>query len=739
MESKKVTSYTQRYKIRTNLNIHPRSIKMTTSIDTLIDEEYVSGSDSDCDNLPEVVMDLSRSVDKRINALEKYYIKEGDNAMELLSTLVGMYQMSGSKLIEHFFYRICTHGQVSSFLKLEAAKNLLDYEELQEGSDSDEDEDEKKGRIARDEQVRKNNADRKVLGFKALDYVCYDLNSIPTPCRIEAICRLMESTDFQTNTEAYFREFVRDENIDCDFRYKTILSLEKIGADLMKEEIGELFSEREFVVHLYESLEPVITKLFPKIKPMNLPKNKQLRFWNEMIFHLSYDDIREVYKEKFPEKPCGCDFFIREAQLAFLFHNPNMTCYRILCGQYLLQKCELTETKRFQVEKQVLEFAKDEELDYNCRADAADVLLRLGSDGMKQHGRDVIMELGKVDGEIRTVFDNAQNVHTEKVEESVTEALGFLSALPLYKVKKKPIEFNYVNEQVEKMLKDERKSLMILEDGKENCDHCESHIEDKVEDGDKKFCSDECLHFYFRDEKIRVAMNRIYMDRALYSKFNSSLANILLKVYTYIVTHEEESIQQQMYKRLLEELEEMSGTCSSGFATRLINVISGFGQFNIRISYEDQIVANFTGRLNAAARQITESDSIFRGKRVKDVVELWLNRAENIGERDKIENKLNPSGKPEKYPKTDDVVDEFLSENQEDRVEQCVQDFAEAVLNEMVTASSNYAARQNFTLFFRSYVSVIREELASEFKDLVTSTDFDLYFRKALMVYEGEF
>jgi hypothetical protein len=707
---------------------------MITAIDALLDSVYVSEDEEyDYENLPEVVMDLSRPVVVRLNALEEYYEREdvGENAIEVLSTLAGMYQMSGSKLIEQFFYHICTNGQLSAFLKLEAAKSLLDYEEMEEGSDNEE---EREAREQRNADIQQRNAERKVLGFKALDYVCYDLETMPTPCRIEAICKLMESSEFQTNADAYFREFVRDDKVECDFRYKTILSLEKIGADLMKEEIGDLFSDKEFVAHMYESLEPVISKLFPKIKPN--PRNR--KFWDQVIFQLSYDDIRGIYREKFPGKQCGRDFFIRKSQLAFLFHQPNMAYYRTLSGQYLLQKCELTETRRFQVETEILELAKDEELDYNRRADAADVLLRLGSDSMKQHGKDVIMELGRVDGNIRTLFDNAQNVHTEEVEESVAEALEFFSVLPLYKVKKIPIDFEYVNEQVEKMMKEERECLRVDEGGKEKCDHCESSIEDKVESEENKFCSNECLRFYFRDEKIRVALNRIFMDRALYSKFNSTLVNILLKVYTYIVTHEEESIRQQMYKRLLEELEEMSGTCSSGFASRLINVISGFGQFNIRISYEDQIVANFTGRLNAAARHIADTDSIFRSTRVIDVVDLWLNREENKGMRNKIEDKLNPSGKLEKRPKTKDVIIEFLRENREDKIEKCIDDFLEAVLNEMMVSSSNHASRQNFSLFFRTYVSIIREELANEFKDLITDSDFDLAFRRALIVYDAE-
>jgi hypothetical protein len=194
-----------------------------------------------------------------------------------------------------------------------------------------------------------------------------------------------------------------------------------------------------------------------------------------------------------------------------------------------------------------------------------------------------------------------------------------------------------------------------------------------------------------------------------------------------------------MYKRLFEELEEMSGTCSSGFATRLINVISGFGQFNIRISYEDQIVANFTGRLNTEARKISEENSIFRSTRLHDMVEIWLSHPERQKMVEQIEKILNPSGKFEKRPNRSDVVVEFLRENRNDKIEKCVEDFAEAVLNEMTVPSSSYASRRNFSLFFRTYVSIIREELAAEFKNLVDSTQFDFAFRRAIMNYDTGF
>ena len=169
--------------------------------------------------------------------------------------------------------------------------------------------------------------------------------------------------------------------------------------------------------------------------------------------------------------------------------------------------------------------------------------MQLGSPAMKENGRSIIMQLGGPEDKVLTVFDNAQNVHNQEVEESVAEVLEFFAMMPLKMVNKQIIEFDYVKEQVENMLK----KL------KENMD------KDKFKD---------------REKKIQVALSRINLDRALYSKYNSTLSNILIKVWSYLIGHEHED---EMRKRLLEELEEMSGTCSTGFASRLINVISGFG------------------------------------------------------------------------------------------------------------------------------------------------------------------
>ena len=376
---------------------------------------------------------------------------------------------------------------------------------------------------------------------------------------------------------------------------------------------------------------------------------------------------------------------------------------RFLAAQYLLQKCSLILEEKNNIEHMLLGFATDEELDYDRRADAADVLLQLGSEEMKQYGRNIIRELGQIDGGVATIFNNAQNVHIKEVEKSVIEILEFFATFPTHTINEIAIDFTYIESQITNILKKEK-------------------------DPDAVTPTE-------REEKIRLALNRIHMDQALYSKFNNTLDNILIKIWSYIRGHE---CEDELRKRLLEELEEMAGTCSTGFVSRLINVVSGFGLFNIRISWEDQIVANFSGRLNACARTILNDDSIFHKNKLNDVVVLWLNEPDQKDIRTNLINKLLIQEDLGEVPKMENIVDDFLLENRAEKTELCLEHFSLQVITEMSISSSTLEARQYFALFLRSNIAAIREEMYAEFKEHLDDTSFDLYMRKALMHYEGE-
>lgn len=670
---------------------------MTTNIDDLV-EEINNNKEIDYDNLPATILDLSKNLSVRMEALELYHDEKGPETTEIISRLNGMYQMSGISILEQFLCKIACNGKIDILLRFEASKALLAYKELEddiEATDTDEEIQEKE---AENKLVQMRNMKRKENSVRTLHQICLNSSTLPTPCRIECIISLLELNGYSEEVNSYFITLVNDQNIDCEFRYRTILSLEKRALDYYKNILSNYYDHKAFATELFNEFIELIRKEFPDFSP-SIENHKLLEL---LITRMDYDFAKKMLHKHTSQK-CLFETLLFNAQLAFLENASNMTYFKVLAGQYLLQKFTLTLLQREDVESILFDIASDTELDYDRRADAADVLLQLGSPAMKSNGRDIIMQLGGAEGIVRTVFDNAQNVHNEEVEESVAEVLEFFAMMPLKMINKQVIEFEYVKEQVEDMLK----KL------KENMD------EDK---------------FKTREKKIQVALSRINLDRALYSKYNSTLSNILIKVWSYLAGHEYE---EEMRKRLLEELEEMSGTCSSGFASRLINVISGFGEFNIRISWEDQITANFSGRLNAAARKITLNDGIFYNEKLEDVMKLWFNAAEQKELKESIIEKLQTSEYITSNPTLTNVVDYYLDDDMDEKSTIAIEYFAENVLNEMALPSSSTHERLHFSLFFRTYVAYIREEMYQEFKDHLDDTSFDLYMRKAMMHYEG--
>jgi hypothetical protein len=566
-------------------------VTLIADLQSSVEESKTIIIDRDQESLSELIVDLSLPIETRIQGIEMYFANFGqEESNEIINRLSMMYTMSGTKILEKYLYAMCMKCKISTFLKITAAKSLCYFNPEKE------------------------------LGYKALDTVCKDMEDVATPCQIEAVCLLMLHTTYKKQSLQYFCNIINNLKLDCDYRYKTILSLE----------------------------------------------NKEIP--------------ARVY-------------FIKESALLFFKNQNNRTLYRILAGQYLIQKTKIKGKELEQTELTLMSFAQDPDLDYNIRADAADVVLQLGSEENKKTAREIIMMLGRQDGDVKTIFDNAQNVHVDEIEQSVLEALEFLSGISMKTLSGVPgtaqITFEYVKKQIEEELekskpKEPKRKTKKYKDEKKNYDE--------------------------KEDKIKISLNRIYMDRALYSNYNCSLLHILLKIWTYLSTHKS---YEDMKNRLLEELNDMSGTCSSGFASRLVNVISGYGDFNLTISWRDQIVANFTGRLNARARDIASEEHIQKNGKLYNFRECNY-----IGCN--VENDDHRSDDAQHKKKLLNMLEKFQ----------------ENVLEEMTVNSNEFAARKNFLKFFRKNMLGIRQELYEEFKEHIPDTDFDLYFRAAIATYE---
>lgn len=566
-------------------------VTLIANLQSSVEESKTIIIDRDQESLSELIVDLSLPIETRIQGIEMYFANFGqEESNEIINRLSMMYTMSGTKILEKYLYAMCMKCKISTFLKITAAKSLCYFNPEKE------------------------------LGYKALDTVCKDMEDVATPCQIEAVCLLMLHTTYKKQSLQYFCNIINNLKLDCDYRYKTILSLE----------------------------------------------NKEIP--------------ARVY-------------FIKESALLFFKNQNNRTLYRILAGQYLIQKTKIKGKELEQTELTLMSFAQDPDLDYNLRADAADVVLQLGSEENKKTAREIIMMLGRQDGDVKTIFDNAQNVHVDEIEQSVLEALEFLSGISMKTLSGVPgtaqITFEYVKKQIDEELekskpKEPKRKTKKYKEEKKNYDE--------------------------KEDKIKISLNRIYMDRALYSNYNCSLLHILLKIWTYLSTHES---CEDMKNRLLEELIDMSGTCSSGFASRLVNVISGYGDFNLTISWRDQIVANFTGRLNARARDIASEEHIQKNGKLYNFRECNYIGCD-------VENDDHRSDDAQHKKKLLNMLEKFQ----------------ENVLEEMTVNSNEFAARKNFLKFFRKNMLGIRQELYEEFKEHIPDTDFDLYFRAAIAKYE---
>ncbi len=323
-------------------------------------------------------------------------------------------------------------------------------------------------------------------------------------------------------------------------------------------------------------------------------------------------------------------YYARYVAERFVDFAANLFTYRVVACQYILEKCEPDDRLQKKCEEFLLSVAEDVEIGEDVRADACDVILQYGTEEARAAGRRLLFVLGGGEQTRNNIYKNSQNVHVRAIEESVQRIIDLLSAY--YPENAKLYTFSEVCDDLHRLLDEEKVEKTIR-------------------------------------ESVEGALARISIDRAVYGHSNMGLSTILARVWTYIQNSE---FREELQKRLIEELVESNEKCSTGYAGRLVNTLSGFDEkMSVGISFEDQIIANLEGRLNARIRLIEDAE-----------------------EMDKI-------------------------------------------LEEMTIPVIEYDKRSHFLRFFRQHISKIREEMYSEFCGHMDDTDYDFYFRKAIIHYEG--
>ena len=421
-----------------------------------------------------------------------------------------------------------------------------------------------------------------------------------------------------------------------------------------------------------------------------------------------------------------------ECLLYFLGDRRNRTTYRILTASLLLSdlkpraephsRAEPTpewEISSDVVLAQVEIFASDEGLDIYLRGDAADVMIGYGNAETQARGRQILNEIGR---EGFGIYNDGQNVHSSGVEQSVSESVIML--------RKWAIEHQVDTSKFDNAYLTIMQKAIVEEWGEEVCDTMET------------------------------SLLRIRLITRLYNEMKPS--QIFTTIIAWISKRESLDEQTELFTRAKQELEDIVNTCSTGVISRLVNILSGYDEFTIKITFSDQIKANLTGRLNAYARNLlTNCDHDFYDVMKENLVKSYIasiepdsmaESDEKIYESKKLEllramadrgideegneiKNASPSSRTKLFCVSESSESvETLLQKDSTLFEKSKEYFGDRLLLEF---DATEPSRACFNLFMRYAFSKVVEELKAEFIDYVSDDEFQICVREALSFYEG--
>ena len=598
MDNDKITQVDKIFEQKFTINLDDED---DSNVSILHDPENFS---KNLDSIKDIIFDFDYSIQNRVIAFSIWHDQPDNIILEITNKLTCMYLISGTKYIRDFFITIINTENIQDVIKIEFAKTLCSHDPSKENYD-------------------------------ILQTTIEQIENSPIVILIDCIIILMNSSH-HSHIEAslnYFIAIINNTSYDIHFRYRTILSLEHLLSPNIKPDQNHFSTKSFFYISetLIEFLQLEDNTSYYRI----LGCQALLSFYNKYhdyntIKNTSNTDSNTTDSNTTDSNTTDSNTIDSNTIDSNTTDSEPIHDLDIIITMYenIENFDEKIKIRIDFIQHTLYTIMNDQELDPNVRADAADVLLNLGSEEFSQHAKNTIQELASIDGIVRNIYQDAQNTHNTMIEKSAMDILIKL-------------DFIQLNLTFEKIISNTMQMI------KSN---------NQLSEQDHK--------------SIKVALNRINLDKQLYSEHSISLKGILLRVISYINTSEHKT---ELYNRYFEELIDMHDKCSSGFAFRLINILSGYTEHSIRISAADQIAGNFSGRFNAKIREVKDEDL-----KNELVIELAsINSIKTIGDR------------------------------------------------------------PNFLKFFRDNVPIIREEMYEEFKEDMEESEFDLYFRRAIAKYEG--
>lgn len=283
---------------------------------------------------------------------------------------------------------------------------------------------------------------------------------------------------------------------------------------------------------------------------------------NNITTFFNFLKLRTTYNENFS----------KVLQLKFFEEGQNGLRERILSGQCLLQMTSVDDVYKNNVINILLNISNNRNVNNKVRADAIDVILRFGSEEQRARAMVALNAIREEEnpllkGGSRTAYNDSQNIHNTSLSESIRENILKL----IGQIGDKIDNFTDVHIEVSKLI---------------------NSTSMNINDVEKK--------------DIFKSLDRISLDTATFTDKSITIAEIFIRVWMKIKSHSgDEKIELE--KRFVEELINMSGTCSSGHVGRLINVLSYY-DLDLRISWKDQVISNVYARLYKLIKDVKDDD-----------------------------------------------------------------------------------------------------------------------------------
>ena len=311
------------------------------------------------------------------------------------------------------------------------------------------------------------------------------------------------------------------------------------------------------------------------LKDERYPFNKRYYFFsnNDAYIKLDYEIVNDCHKYVYD------NFETLNAPLL----------YKLLSAQFILAHFVPTEYDRIELEEFLLSIAQDVNQTINYRAECADILYNYGVEKKYvESATRIIKELGNLytENKTSTIYTNIQNVHDSTINKTIMNTLRELI-------------------QIVKMDQTKRHSGEILEIIRDKYSYLEQH----------------------KLDKIMSSLERIMIDTAKYE--NMCMSDILVLVWEYICNSDH---KEELEYRLLQELEDMDQTCSTGHLSRILNILSGYFSDNIvQITLNDQLRSNIFARYTKLIKLLPEhiqekinNELILNDSSQKDTIKTFL-------------------------------------------------------------------------------------------------------------------